>query len=676
MSESVLKKFGKYFLLDRIGEGGMAEIFRARMAATDESGRFIVIKRIQGAYSNNDEFVQMFRAEVQITMRFSHPCIIQIYDAGEESGQQYIAMELVDGRNLRQVLSRISQKQQRIPIPASCYIIEQAAAGLNYAHSFKDRITGEPLSLVHRDVSPQNILVSYDGNIKVIDFGIAKAATNGEATRAGVIKGKLSYLSPEQVMGEVLDGRSDIFALGIVLWELLTGKRLFVAEGDNEFQVLKMIESCNTFVKPPSTINPEVPPEVDAIVMQALARDPKKRFQNGEEFARALRKLLAVQYSDFGPSDLSSFVKKLFHELIVQDRKQLQQLNSRAEELIALGKVDSGPASSVAIQGPGAAAAPPPKEGSRESTRVAFMGNKFDKSQLTSADNLEIGGKPVLATQSTVPQNQMKVPVGKPRESTQNGIPSGASSQAAARRTATNITRPIPVMEEESSSAGGLVKFAVVAGLAVGGFFAYQHFSNPQSNVSNEARSIASNHLPVDTTSAAGGKTANLKLHLFPDGDFSTAKITINSVPFDFNAAENAIPVGDLTELVIERPGFVTYRKEFTVKAGDLSGTEYSLDVKLEPTIYGTFTLSTQPEVADVTIVNLDQGNQGATSKPVVLKTPIYQEKLPVGHYKVVVRNELLSVEKTFQIEVQEGDRVVKNSVPLEPSRLPAGGQQ
>jgi len=315
----------------------MAEIFRARLATAGSSGRFVVIKRIQGAFSNNSEFVSMFRAEVQVTMRFTHPNIVQLYESGEEHGQQYIAMELVEGRNLRQILSKISQKQQRVPVPAACQIIEQAAAGLHYAHSFKDRITGEPLNLVHRDESPQNILVSYDGNIKVIDFGIAKAATNGEATRAGVIKGKLSYLSPEQVTGDILDGRSDLFALGIVMWELLTAKRLFVAEGDNEFTVLKMIESCNSYVKPPSTFNPDVPPELDAIVMQALSRDVKKRFQTGDEMVRAIRKVLAIHYSDFGSSDLSTFIKKLFHDLIVDDRKQLQQLNAKAEELFAIG---------------------------------------------------------------------------------------------------------------------------------------------------------------------------------------------------------------------------------------------------------------------------------------------------------------------------------------------------
>ena len=653
MSESVLKKFGKYFLLDRIGEGGMAEIFRARMASADSSGRFIVIKRIQGAYSNNEEFVQMFRAEVQVTMRFSHPSIIQIYDAGEENGQQYIAMELVDGRNLRQVLSRVSQKQQRIPIPASCYIVEQVAAGLNYAHAFKDRITGEPLNLVHRDISPQNILVSYDGNIKVIDFGIAKAATNGEATRAGVIKGKLSYLSPEQVMGDVLDGRSDLFALGIVLWELLTGKRLFAAEGDNEFQVLKMIESCTTFVKPPSTINPEVPPELDAIVMQALTRDTKKRFQNGEEMARALRKLLAVQYSDFGPSDLSNFTKKLFQDLIVEDRKQLQQLNARAEELIELGKV----------QVIGNQSGLPVEPQAKDATRVAYMGNKFDKSQITSADKLEISSRP--------PQNQMKIPAsGKNnRESTQSGF----SQSAGSKKTNTGISRPVPVdAASDSSSLGGIFRMTLIlGGLSAAGFFAYQHFIDPQAgNVAHEDRSLASQPLSAQADQT---KNADLKLRLFPDGDLSKTHVTINSAPYDLNSGEGKIPVGDLVELVVERPGFVTFRKEFSVKAADLvNGKDYTLDIKLEPTVYGTFTLSTQPEVADVTIISLDQGNNGTSQKPVVLTTPLYQEKLPIGHYKVMVKNKTLNVEKTFQIEIKDGDRVVQNSVPLEPSRLPA----
>jgi serine/threonine-protein kinase len=657
MSESVLKKFGKYFLLDRIGEGGMAEIFRARMATPESNGRFIVIKRIQGAFSNNQEFVQMFRAEVQVTMRFSHPNIVQLYESGEDSGQHYIAMELVEGRNLRQVLSKISQKQQRIPIPASAFIIEQAAAGLNYAHQFKDRITGEPLNLVHRDVSPQNILVSYDGNIKVIDFGIAKAATNGEATRAGVIKGKLSYLSPEQVMGDVLDGRSDIFALGIVLWELLTGKRLFVADGDNEFQVLKMIESCNSYVKPPSTYNPEISKDLDAVVMQALARDPKKRFQNGDEMGRALRKLLAVEYSDFGPSDLSIFVKKLFHDLIVEDRKQLQQLNSRADELIALGT----PAKVEPVE---AVASPTaqPKETPKEQTRVNNLGDKFDKSQITSADRVEIARQP---------QNQMRVPSAA-RPGTQTGI---RSTSPSSRGTSTGIRRPVAYTEpvQQASGSSGILKLLGGAAMvAIAGFFAFEQF-NP---VDRKPDSVSIED-PTPTVQNPFTSKANLRVRIFPDGDLSKTRISVNSAPFDLNKGFVKLNIDEPVELVIERQGFVTYRKEFTVKQGDLSASrEYLMDVKLDPMVYGTFTLSTQPEIADVSIVNLDQGTSGNSSKPLILKTPVYQEKLAVGHYRVTVRNETLNVEKSFQIEVKEGDRLVKNGIALDPVRSPATHQR
>ncbi len=654
MSDSVLKKFGKYFLLDRIGEGGMAEIFRARLASPGSSGRFVVIKRIQGAYSNNNEFVQMFRGEVQVTMRFTHPNIVQLYESGEENGQQFIAMELVEGRNVRQILSKISQKQQRVPVPASCHMIEQAAAGLNYAHAFKDRITGEPLNVVHRDVSPQNILVSYDGNIKVIDFGIAKAATNGDATRAGVIKGKLSYLSPEQVMGESLDGRSDLFALGIVLWELLTGKRLFVAEGDNEFQVLKMIESCNSYVKAPSTYNPEVPKELDALVLQALSRDPKKRFQTGDDLARALRKILAIHFSDFGSSDLSTFVKKLFHDLIVEDRKQLQQLNAKAEDLIALGsqivtKESLAPAHSAI----------------RDATRITNLGNKFEKSQITNAEKVEV---------AIQPDRQMKIPVNRVSPATSPGARSAPAVPPPVRRsqTQTQISNPVPVSESNGIFAG-ILKLAVAgAVMAAGGLWFKGQFLQ-KNDPAGPSRSVATS-VPVNPVVNPQGKSARIKLRFFPDGNLSRTRATINSQPVDLAGGEFPVAVGDPLELVVDRPGFVTYRKEFTVKDTDLvDGKDFNLDVKLEPMVYGTLTLSTVPDLADVTIVSLDQGASGNLQKSVILKTPIYREKLPVGHYRVIIRNDLLNVEKTFQIEVKQGDVIVKNGIPLEAARNPAG---
>ena len=641
MSETVLKKFGKYFLLDRIGEGGMADIFRARLASKDGDGRFIVIKRIQSIHGNNQEFVNMFRAEVQVTMKFTHPNIVQLYDSGEEQSQHFIAMELVDGRNLRQMLSKSAQKQVAIPIPAALYIIEQSAAGLHYAHAFKDRITGEPLNLIHRDVSPQNIIVSYDGNIKVIDFGIAKANSNGEATRAGVIKGKLSYLSPEQVLGEVLDGRSDIFALGIVLWETLTGKRLFVAEDDNEFQVLKMIESCNTFVKPPSTFVPTISKEIDQVVMQALARDPRKRFQSGEDLAKAIRKVLASQYSDFGPSDLSQFIKKMFHEVIVEDRKNLQSVNARAQELIALG-VDTKNTDQTVTDLPRTATAPVDK---REQTRMTtqFVSDKFNKAELTNADKLEVAGNP---------ERQMKVSSSAPKK----------VASAPSRNVTRSISMPKPVEPVQESSSGGFIKIALgVAGLAAAGFFGYQHF---QQAPTQEARNVASQP-DKPAVVASTEKKAQLVLKIFPEGDLAHTKTTLNAQIVGSERVEG-VTVGEPLSLVIERPGFVTYRKEFSVHDTDLNeAKETAIEVKLEPMVYGLLSVSTHPSIADVTIVNIDR-QPAEVSKPMVFKTPINQEKLQAGNYRITIQNELLGVEKVMNVEIKNGKEAVFADVQLE----------
>jgi serine/threonine protein kinase len=645
MSDAVLKKFGRYFLLDQIGEGGMAEIFRARMAAPGESGRFVVIKRIQGANSDNPEFAQMFKAEVQVTMRFTHPNIVQLYESGEEAGLQYIAMEWVEGRNLRQLLSKTSQKQQRIPISVSCHMIEQVAAGLHYAHSFKDRITGEPLKLVHRDVSPQNILVSYDGNIKIIDFGIAKASTNGEATRAGVIKGKLSYLSPEQVLGEVLDGRSDLFALGIVLWELLTSKRLFVADGDNEFQVLKMIESCTTYVKPPSTYNPEVPPELDELVMQALKRDPDKRFQTGEEFSKALKRVLAHHFPEFGSSDLSTYVKKQFQDQIVEDRKLLKQLNGKAEELIALG-----------VKPPDAPSGPTPAQPApRDQTRVTSFSSKFDKEQIKEADQIAV---------VSPPGRQMKVPAGRTGgTSAPKQVPG-----SPARGTRSGVIQPGPVEDPGAPEAGSpFLKVALFLIACAGGGYWYlnsewnESSRKPAASVPPQTASAT----PAPSTGTKGGKIHFL---VFPDGGQKKARVSLNSVDLSPANRSAEFAVGEPLDVSVEHPDFMSFHKEFVVQSSDLQPNgDYVMEIHLEPKVYGIFSLSTIPELAEVEFVNLDQGQGGGGEKTVKFTTPIYEQKLPVGNYRVIIRNKMLNVGKVLQIEVKESGQVVKNGVALEP---------
>jgi serine/threonine protein kinase len=403
---SKLSKFGKYLLLDKIGEGGMAEIFRARLASLEGSGRFVVIKRIHSAQKKNAEFLQMFRAEVQVTMRLTHPNIVQLYEFGESSKQLYISMEYVEGKNVRQVLEKLEEQGTQFGIAETLYIIEQTAMGLHYAHTLKDRATGKSLNLVHRDVSPQNILVSFDGNVKVIDFGVAKASTNTEQTQSGVIKGKLRYLSPEQVMCEPLDGRSDVFALGIVFWELLANRRLFKGDSDSELAIMQAIQNCDQYIQPPSVFNPNVDPDLDKVVLQALKRDLQVRYQSCDEFAKAIRKYLASKFPEFSATDVAKFMETAYVEEIKQDRESLQLLNSTAEAMIRRGQIKTDPddESTLIVKSESSqksrsqirqphpqqiASGPPPMEKSRSGIKKSNWADAAaDASRLTSQSSL------------------------------------------------------------------------------------------------------------------------------------------------------------------------------------------------------------------------------------------------------------------------------------------------
>lgn len=354
--------FGRYTILDPIAVGGMAEIYRARLTNTgDAPDRIIIIKKIIQSLSNNSDFVDMFEAEIKITVGLSHPNIVQIYDYGRVDGVSFLAMEYVEGKNLRQFLKRLISMKSMFSIDMSCHIVSQVCNALSYAHAFRDRMTGEHIGLVHRDVSPQNVMISYDGGVKLFDFGIAKAKSASEATQAGVIKGKPSYLSPEQISGEVLDGRSDVFSLGIVLWEMLTAKRLFVA--DNDMAILRMIQSSR--IEAPSTYNPSIPQTLDAIVLKSLARDRDKRYRTGEEMQRDLHRFLYSFNPGFNPADLSYYATELFKKEIQEDRERLRASlkltpepfsggnpNYDAQEAIkAKGRIPSDPSKSGMTEG-------------------------------------------------------------------------------------------------------------------------------------------------------------------------------------------------------------------------------------------------------------------------------------------------------------------------------------
>ena len=340
LQRKLKRDFGKFYLLDRIGSGGMAEIYRARPMDSAGNGRVVVIKRILPHVAHDPVFTEMFKGEIQVCMGFNHPNTVQIYDFGVHQGQSYIAMEYIEGMDLRLLLTAFKNAGRKMPIEFALTIAEQAARGLHYAHTFENSATGEVLNLIHRDVSPQNILISYDGNVKVIDFGISKAfgaskaAVHTDQTQVGVIKGKVSYLSPEQALQRPIDGRSDLFSLGIVLWECLTLQKLFKAEGFRATAPLLMIQNCERYIIAPSAFNPDVPKELDQIVLKALAPRPEDRYKTAEEFEKVLHDFLVTYHSGFGVQDTGKFMKAWFKTRIDEDKKTLLDLNQKAQETL------------------------------------------------------------------------------------------------------------------------------------------------------------------------------------------------------------------------------------------------------------------------------------------------------------------------------------------------------
>ena len=289
-----MERFGAYELIRHIATGGMAEIFLARHASGGLE-RTLVIKRMLPELAVRPDFVAMFLDEARLTANFHHPNVVKVEDLGQADTSYFIAMELVDGPHLGAMFAHSLRARRPLPIDLCAWIVARSADGLHYAHDVTDPATGRPLNLVHRDISPQNILVSKDGEVKVTDFGVAKASNQQTKTRTGIVKGKVSYMSPEQCLGEVVDRRTDVFALGIVLYELLTRRRLFKDKSD----LLVMQRITNEDVAPPSSVNANgVDAALDAIVQKAMSRRLDARYQTAADFAEALDGWLGLRRAD------------------------------------------------------------------------------------------------------------------------------------------------------------------------------------------------------------------------------------------------------------------------------------------------------------------------------------------------------------------------------------------
>jgi len=281
------RTFGPYTLLDRVAIGGMAEVYRAKRSGVEGFEKIVAVKRILPHLSDNKEFVDMFIDEAKMVSGLTHPSIVQIYDLGRLEQAYYIAMEYVHGRDLRTILRRARERGMRLPLDLSLLVVGRVCAALEHAHKKRDE-AGRAMNIVHRDVSPQNILISFDGEVKLTDFGIAKAATKARTTDTGTLRGKLLYMSPEQAWGKSMDRRSDLFSLGLVFYEMITDQKPFM--GGSESNVLEMVRECR--IASPTTLNPRIPDRLERVVMKALARDPENLYQDAGEMTKDLDRIL------------------------------------------------------------------------------------------------------------------------------------------------------------------------------------------------------------------------------------------------------------------------------------------------------------------------------------------------------------------------------------------------
>ncbi len=325
------RHIGKYEILTRLSLGGMAELYLAFLPGPGGFKKFVAVKQILPDVKRDEAFVKMFLDEARITAAFNHANIGQVFDLGEDQEELYLAMEFIAGQNLQQVIQRAAKTQTPIPVGFAARVIRDTCLGLHYAHQFRDPASGQPLPVIHRDVSPKNIMIAYAGDVKVIDFGIAKARGRLNRTNVGIVKGTSGYMAPEQVKNAPLDGRTDLFAAAVILHELLTGERLFSAPTD----VAMMLAIADAAAPDPSMANAAVSAQFSQVILKALSKTPAQRFATGRELARAIEQSCPALFDE---EQTGQFVSELFADKVTLTRSLLDLANSAQADEVRMTK--------------------------------------------------------------------------------------------------------------------------------------------------------------------------------------------------------------------------------------------------------------------------------------------------------------------------------------------------
>ncbi|MCB9555989.1 MAG: protein kinase [Deltaproteobacteria bacterium] len=461
--------FGKYYLLERINVGGMAEVFRAKAFGVEGFERLLAVKRILPNIAEDEEFIEMFIDEAKIAVQLNHANIAQIFDLGKVEDSYFIALEYVHGKDLRAIFDRCRSLTSTMPIAQACLIVMKVCEGLDYAHNKRDG-AGREMHLVHRDVSPQNILISYEGEVKLVDFGIAKAAGKASKTQRGILKGKFGYMSPEQVRGLPLDRRSDIFSVGIVLYEMITGERLFLGESD--FSTLEKVR--NVEILPPSTYNRNVTEELEQIVLKALARDVDDRYQNAIDLHDDLQAYMYTSGEFYARKDLAGWMKRTFTREIEEEDSKLEAYRDlpMPEMPSAAGGPPPLPPPASTLPGRKSAVAPAASaDAFGGATPTPTPGLAWEEDEVETQIYDKPTGEEMLFPQMP---STGAAPSVAADEADQPTPPIGVPSAVTRPPTSTAMVTPLPEARIQRRSRGGLwVVLSVVALALIGGGIAF-----------------------------------------------------------------------------------------------------------------------------------------------------------------------------------------------------------
>lgn len=647
MSDKKFERFGKYLILDHLVDGGMAKICRARYLG-EQANKMVAVKMVQPQFSNDEAFVRMFQDELNITFGMLHPNIMQVYDYGKTNGQLYTAMEYIHGANLKQFLDRLKERKVVFPPEICIYIISQVCLGLHYAHTFTDKLTGKPYNIVHRDISPHNIMLTYDGAVKVIDFGIAKATTNSEATQAGTIKGKLSYLAPEYLDGLELDARYDEFAVGITLWEMLCSRKLFQAS--NDLAVLKQIQACK--IIPPSEINPSVPKELDAIVMKALSKDRAHRYENLDQLNRALIRFLYSSYPEFNASDLSAFAEDLFKNEIGQDQEKFVEygkidivpyIEDMKQEESRTGKISK---KDMTI---GVGGRPTAREPKREKIRELDL-------QISSNDvAIDIDqSEPAATTTRKLSKTVLQPNKTSSKQTKMN--PASSTLKQSRDKTSNRISVKEDEEEEETKQSSNPILIIIIAASFAGiaylqggltedifGFNLYKmiHGSSVSRDISSDEDQHLKNKNDQQVQVESTGK-------VILGGVDISMEVYVNGTKSDYVGKPIKIDLNQEVSITIKKPGYIPYVTQVTLTK-EKNSTVLNVP-ELEKAKMGLLTTS-QNYTAGSKLVYEENGEF------IERTLPFTDIEVTEGIYQAKVINPILGTEKKVEFNIEENKK-------------------